>query len=270
MSMKINPVILQLLNVITVVIVIIVNMIANILPLNGVNTGQVSDLYSNFFTPAGYVFSIWFIIYLQAIIFVIYQVRKTQREQAYIGQISIFYFLGGLANIAWIFLFHYSANPINPPFLYGSTVLLLVLFLFLLFIYIRLGIGQTEVPRGQRLAVHLHISVSLAWLSVASIAGIASALNTLLPGIPDPTQWIGTAVMLVIALVLTLLMTYQRREFGFGLVVVWAAIGIAVKHFLIPTIMYTAIAVAIVGILAILLIPFLKKMNFVEFYLGAK
>jgi hypothetical protein len=270
MSMKINPVILQILNVIAVITVIVVNSLANILPLNGVTTGLVSDSFPNFFTPAGYVFSIWFIIYLQAIIFVIYQVRKSQREQAYIGQIGIFYFLGGLANIGWIFLFHYSANPINPPFLYGATVLLLVLFLLLLLIYIRIGIGQTEVPRSQRLAIHLHISVYIAWLSVASIAGIASALNTLLPGLPDPTQWIGTAVMLVIALVLTLLMTYQRREFGFGLVVVWAAIGIAVKHFLIPVIMYTAIAVAIVGVLAILLIPFLKKMNFVEFYLGAK
>jgi hypothetical protein len=269
MSLKINPVILQILNVITVIAVIIVNILANVLPLNGVNTGQVSDLYSNFFTPAGYVFSIWFIIYLQAIIFMIYQMRTSQREQAYLGQIGIFYFLAGLANMGWIFLFHYSANPINPPFFYGATALLLVILLLLLFIYIRLGVGKTEVPRSQRLAVHLHISVYLAWISVASIAGIASSLNALLPGIPDPTQWIGTAVMLVIALVLTLLMTYQRREFGFGLVVVWASIGIAVKWLLIPVIAYTAIAIAIVGIIAIILIPLLKKKNFVEYYLGS-
>ena len=266
--MKINPVLLQLLNLITAIVVIIVNSLANILPLNGVTTGTVSDLYPNFFTPAGYVFSIWFIIYLQAIIFAIYQVRTSQREQAYISQIGIFYFLGGLANIGWIFMFHYSANPLNPPFLYGATVLLLVLFLLLLFTYIRLGIGKSDVPRGQRLAVHLHISVYLAWLSVASIAGIASAINTLIPGIPDPTQWIGTAVMLVIALVLTLLMTYQRREFGFGLVVVWAAIGIAIKWLLIPIIAYKAIAVAIIGIIALLLIPFLKKTKFLDYYLG--
>ena len=269
MSVKINPVILQILNLITVIVVIIINSLANILPLNGVNTGQVSDLYPNFFTPAGYVFSIRFIIYLQAVIFAIYQLRKSQVGEAYVGQISIFYFFAGLANIGWIFLFHYSANPINPLFFYGSTVLLLTIFLLLLFIYIRLGIGKTDVPRGQRLGIHLHFSVYLAWLSVASIAGIASVINTLIPGIPDSTQWIGTAVMLVIALVLTLLMTYQRREFGFGLVVVWAAIGIAVKWFLIPIIAYTAIAVAIIGIIALLLIPFLKKAKFVDYYLGA-
>ena len=266
--MKINPVILQILNLITVIAVIIVNMFANILPLNGVNTGTVSDLYANYFTPAGYVFSIWFIIYLQATIFAIYQVRKSQREQPYIGQISIFYLLAGLANIGWIFLFHYSANPINPPFFYGATVLLLTIVLLLLFTYIRLGVGKTDVPRAQRLGIHLHFSVYLAWLSVASIAGIASAINTLIPGIPDPTQWIGTAVMLVIALVLTLLMTYQRREFGFGLVVVWAAVGIAIKWLLIPIIAYTAIAVAIIGIIVLLLIPFLKKTKFLDYYLG--
>lgn len=268
--MKLNPLVLQILNVITVIAVILVNALANILPINGITTGAVSDSYPNFFTPAGYVFAIWFIIYIQAIIFMIYQVRSSQRTAPYLAQINIFYFLAGLANIAWIFVFHYSANPINPPFLYGATILLLLVFLLLLLTYVRLGIGKTAVSRSQRLAVHLHVSVYLAWLSVASIAGIASALNILIPGIPDPTQWIGTAVMLVIALVLTLLMTYLRREFGFGLVVVWASIGIAVKHFLIPIISYTAISVVVIGILALILIPFIKKTGFVDYYCGPK
>jgi hypothetical protein len=270
MARKTNPVIFQILNLIAVISVIIVNILANVLPLNGVNTGEVSDLYFNYFTPAGYVFSIWFIIYIQAIIFMIYQVRSSQREETYLNKINIFYFLGALANIAWIFFFHYSANPLFPPFLYASVVMLLLLVISLLLVYLRMGIGKKAVPRNEKLAVHLHISVYLAWLGVASIAGIASALNIVIPGIPDTTQWLATAIMVVVAMLLAVLMVYLRRDFGFALVVLWASMGIALKWLFIPVIGYTAIATSIIIVIALIVIPLIKRDGFVEFYLGPK
>ena len=268
MTRKINPVIFQVLNVIAVISVIIVNIVANALPLNGVNTGQVSDLYFNFFTPAGYVFSIWFIIYLQSIIFIIYQVRTSQRGETYLTKINIFYFLGALANIAWIFFFHYSANPQFPPFFFASVVLLLTLLPLMLLVFLRLGIGKGAVPRNEKLAVHLHISVYLAWLGVASIAAIASALNVLLPGIPDTTQWLGTGIMAVVAMLLAVLMVNLRRDFGFALVVLWASIGIALKWLFIPVIAYTAITTSAIIVIALIVVPYIKRNGFVEYYLG--
>jgi benzodiazapine receptor len=269
MSTKINPLIYQILNIITVISVILVNVLANVLPIFGVNTGQVSDAYPNFFTPAGYVFSIWFIIYLQAIIFMIYQARPSQRNESYLPKINLFYLFAGLANIAWIFVFHYSyaSSIANPPFFLASVGILLLVFLLLLIAYLRLEVGKESVARGEKLAIHLHFSVYLAWLSVASIAGIASALNLLIPGLPAETQHLATAAMLVVALLLTILMIYLRREFGFPLVVVWASIGIAAKWLAIPVIAYTAIAVAIIIVILLLLIPFIKKRKFIDFYL---
>ncbi len=269
MPTKINPVIYQILNIITVISVIIVNILANVLPIFGVNTGQISDAYPNFFTPAGYVFSIWFIIYLQAIIFIIYQARASQRNESYLPKISFFYLFAGLANIAWIFVFHfsYAYTIANPPFFLASVGILLLVFILLLLAYLRLGVGKEAVSRGEKLAVHLHFSVYLAWISVASIAGIASALNILIPGLPSETQHLATAALLIVALLLTILMVYLRREFGFPLVVIWASVGIAAKWLAIPVIAYTAIAVAIILVIILLIIPFIKKHKFIDFYL---
>jgi len=265
-----NYVLLQVLNIITVISVIIVNILANVLPLFGVNTGVVSDAYPNFFTPAGYVFSIWFIIYIQAIIFMIYQVRPSQRGAGYLQKISFFYFFAGLANIAWIFVFHfsYASMVANPLYFLVSVILLLLVFLMLLFVYFRLRIGIEAVPRSEKLAVHLHVSVYLGWISVATIAGIASAVNILVPAIPAETQHLATAAMLFVALLLTLLMVYLRREYGFALVVLWAATGIGVKWFTIPIILYAAVAVDIILISGLIIIPYLKKSNLIRYYKG--
>ncbi len=270
MTEKKSYLLFQVLNIITVISVIIVNILANALPLFGVNTGAVSDAYPNFFTPAGYVFSIWFIIYIQAIIFMIYQARKSQRNEGYLGKISFFYFLAGLANMAWIFVFHYSYAGMvaNPPFFLVSLVLLLFVFLMLLFAYLRLGVGISSVPRNEKLAVHLHFSVYLGWISVATIAAVASSINILVPAIPAETQHLATAAMLFVALILTLLMIYLRRDYGFALVILWAGAGIGVKWFAIPIILYSAIIVAIVVVVGLILIPYLKKSNLIQYYKG--
>jgi benzodiazapine receptor len=270
MTEKRGYLLFQVLNIITVISVLLVNTLANTLPLFGVNTGQVSDAYPNFFTPAGYVFSIWFIIYLQAIIFVIYQGRPSQRGENYLQKINFFYFFAGLANIAWIFVFHfsYAGAVLNPLYFLVSVIFLLLVFLMLLLIYLRLRIGTETAHRKDKLAVHLHVSVYLGWISVAAIAGIASAINILIPAIPLETQYLATAAMLFVALLLTLLMIYLRREYGLALVVLWAATGIGVKWFTIPIILYAAIAVDIILILGLLIIPFLKKSNLIQYYKG--
>ncbi|MFX1565922.1 MAG: hypothetical protein ACFFCH_08025 [Promethearchaeota archaeon] len=260
----------QVLNIFAVISVIIVNILANALPIFGVYTGWVSDAYPNFFTPAGYVFSIWFIIYLQAIIFMIYQARASQGSASYLPKISFFYFFAGLANIAWIFVFHYSYAFMvaNPPYFLASLVLLLVVFLMLLLAYLRLRVGVETVPRSEKLAVHLHFSVYLGWISVATVAAIASSINILVPAIPTEIQHLATAIMLFVALLLALLMIYLRRDYGFALVFLWAGAGIGVKWITIPIIFYSAIAVAIILVIGMILIPYIRKSNLIQYYKG--
>ena len=97
--------------VLTILATIVVNALANALPINGQNTGQISDRFHVYFVPAGYVFSIWGLIYLGLIAFAIFQALPSQRENPRLRKVGWWIALGGLANIAWIFLWHYEQFP---------------------------------------------------------------------------------------------------------------------------------------------------------------
>ncbi len=264
-----NSKLLQIINVIAVIAAIVFNSLVNIIPVNNITTGEVSDAFPNLFTPPGYVFAIWGVIYALAIVFMIYQVRSNQREESYLQQIGILYLVGSIINIVWLVVFHYSyGNEVLFPI---TTLLILGFLVTLLFVYTRLGIGLSEVPVGQKLGVHLHFSVYLGWISLASIANIASTIVLLVPGIPLDIQALWTAIIIVVALVLTMLMLFLRRDFAYGLVVVWASIGIATKQAAYPVIYFAALGTAIIVLVVILILPFLKgKKNPVDFYLHRK
>jgi len=138
----------------------------------------------------------------------------------------------------------------------------------LLFMYVKLEIGIKEVPRNLKVAIHLPISVYVGWISVATIANTASVLNEFLV-IPLDTQYLWTALVLVVALLLAIIMLVMRKDIAYALVVAWAAIGIYVKWTtveVIPLIYWTALAVAVVTLLAILLIPLIRRKNPVQYY----
>ncbi|MFX1367082.1 MAG: TspO/MBR family protein [Promethearchaeota archaeon] len=255
----------QIANILAIISTIIFNALVNIIPLNGVTSGEVSDSFPSLFTPPGYVFSIWGVIYTLLIVFMIYQARSSQSDASYLKQTAIFYVIGGIINISWLVLFHYS---FGLPAIYAFTPILIGLFLvIMLYTYVKLEIGKTSVPLGEKLAVHLPISVYAGWISLANIANIASVLNTIIPGIPISTQELWTALVIIVALVITLLMLVIRHDFAYGLVVIWATVGIASKQMAIPIIFYAAIGTAAVVALAILLLPILTKKGFASYYL---
>lgn len=258
MSTRINPIILQVTNIIAIVATLVVDLLANILPINGITTGEVADAYPNLFTPPGYVFAIWGVIYALLTIFMVYQARPNQRGEQYLRDISFFHLLGAIGNTTWIFLFHYEMIVL-------AVIPIVILLISLIIMYVRLGIGIREVPRNQILAVHLPVSVYLGWISLATIAGIASAINVLIPGIPLPTQVMWTVVMLVVALVLTLLMLFMRRDIAFGLVVIWASTGVLVKQLATyPLIGITAAVVAAIVTISVIIVA-LREAEVVSF-----
>jgi hypothetical protein len=248
-----------------IIAVLIMNTLVNILPLNGVTTARVSDSYPNLFTLPGYVFSIWGVIYALAGVFMIYQARPSQRSEAYLTRISFLYLISAIANVSWLFAFQYSYGV--PQLLILSPVPMTMLLLCLISMYLRLGIGRVHVPRTQKLAVHLPISVYLGWISLAIIANVASALNVLIPGIPMSTQALWTVVVVVLALGITVLMVWTRSDLAFGLIVIWASIGIAFNRVAIPIVFDTSIATAAIVAILILALPFLRKMDFISFYM---
>ena len=118
--------------ILTILATIVVNALANALPINGQNTGQISDRFQVYFVPAGYVFSIWGLIYLGLIAFAIFQALPSQRENPRLRRVGWWIALGGLANIAWIFLWHYEQFPL-------TVIAMLVLLGTLILTYLRSG-----------------------------------------------------------------------------------------------------------------------------------
>jgi hypothetical protein len=208
--------------IITVTITLVVNTLANALPLNGLNTGQISDRFNVYFVPAGYVFSIWGVIYLGLIAYAVYQALPSQRQNPRLRATGWWISLGGLANSAWIFLWHYQQFPL-------TLAAMLVLLATLIVTYLRLKIGRTSVSAGERWTVRLPFSIYLGWITVATAANVTDVLDYLQWnrfGLP-PEFWM--SVVLAAVLAITGLMIFTRRDTAYTLVILWALAGIAYK-----------------------------------------
>lgn len=208
---------------VTVLVTLIVNTLANALPLNGQNTGQISDRFNVYFVPAGYVFSIWGLIYIGLIAYTIFQALPSQRENPRLRATGWWIALGGLANSAWIFLWHYNQFPL-------TLIAMLTLLLTLIITYVSLGIGRAVVSASERWAVHLPFSIYLGWITVATVANISDVLYFVKWdrfGIAPETWMI---ILLGAVLVIAALMNFIRRDVAYAAVILWALAGITVKQ----------------------------------------
>lgn len=215
--------------VVTVLITLVVNGLANALPLNGQNTGQISDRFHVYFVPAGYVFSIWGLIYIGLIAYAIYQALPSQRENPRLRATGWWIALGGLANSVWIFLWHYNQFPL-------TLVAMLVLLATLIVTYLRLGIGRTAITSGEKWAVHLPFSIYLGWITVATVANITDVLDFLKWNRFGIAPEIWMSIMLVAVLAIAVLMNFTRRDVAYAAVLLWALAGISVKQASVPAV----------------------------------
>jgi benzodiazapine receptor len=233
-------------NIIFYILTIVVNSLAGGTTLiGGKLTAAVSDSNPTLITPAGYVFSIWSIIYILLGAFVIYQALPSRSNRGFTERIGWLFVLSSIVNIVWIFFWQFE-------YLAVSVVLIFLLLASLIAIYVRLGIGKSKVGLADRLFVHLPFSVYLGWITVASIANVATALVSLNwdGGGISPEIW--AILVVAVALVITALMLIIRKDIAYSLVIIWALVGIAVKQSGNQTIvMLTEISAVIVAVMLI-------------------
>jgi hypothetical protein len=223
----------QIANLLSVLLALTVNILASALPLNGQNTGEISDRFKVYFVPAGYVFSIWGIIYIGWIAFTIFQFLPSQRENPRLRRLGYLFAVSNLFNAAWLFCWHYN--------LFGLSVLVMLVLLGLLIAsYLRLNVNHSSVARSEYWCVDVLFSVYLGWITVATVANIT-----------DWLYWVGwdgfdiaaqtwAVIMLAVASLLGLAMALRRRDVGYLAVLVWAFVGIAVKQTSAPTVVLSA------------------------------
>ncbi len=223
MSESRKVVLLQGANIIAFLATVSVNSLASASGLNGITTGEVSDLYPTLITPAGYVFAIWGLIYVLLLVFAVFQALPSQRGKAFLKEVSFLFVLSSVFNIIWLFLWHYGYITL-------SVVPMFALLATLITIYLRLNIGKSLVSLREKLSVHLPFSVYLGWITIASIANVAAALVSV--------DWDGLGIsnvtwavfVIIVALIITLAVVVTKKDIAYSLVIVWALVGIIVKQ----------------------------------------
>ena len=251
--------------VLTYVAMIAVNVLANALPINGRTTGAISDAYESLFAPAGVTFAIWGVIYLLLGAHVLYQLslfHDTARDDAarptdasagvgaeslrgtLLERVGVLFSLSSLANVAWILSWHYD--------LILASTMLLATMLVLLILITRAILGA-ELSTRDRAFVRLPFSVYFGWITVATIANLTVWLVSIGWdgfGIAAAT-W--AVVIIAVGAVIGTAVILRDRDIAYGLVLVWAYLGIWIKHTSVSGFQggYPAVIVtAIVGIAA--------------------
>lgn len=216
-----------------------VNALANILPFNGMNTGEISNLYNVLFTPAGYVFSIWGVIYVAVFIWLI----GLSLNKEPIRKISASLFiLSCLLNGSWIFLWHYQ-------FVGTSVVVIVALLVTLLMLYL--------YERGQKGFV-LPFSIYLGWVTVATLANISYYLVAE-QQVSLTSQMVTASLFLLLGLAIGALMLRIYQDRMFNLVFIWAYIGIFFRDYNSSLIVSLIALFSGIGLLLLIGISFFKR-----------
>lgn len=228
------------------------NALANTLEINGYNTGQISDMFVNFITPPGYVFSIWGVIYLSLAAFTVYQALPSQRANPYLRRIGWLFAVSNLLNASWIIFWHYLQFG-------ASWVVIVALLITLLLIYTRLGIGRRPVSMKERLLVWTPFSIYIGWVTVANIVATTVQLQVFGFDGGPLAEPVWSAVVLVVGALIGGYVTYTRRDATYGAVIIWAYTGILIGYMETTLVAYTAGGLAVAVFLALIAALFTQR-----------
>jgi hypothetical protein len=222
---------------------IVMNYLANALPLNGKTTGELSDAYPNLFVPAGITFSIWGVIYILLIAFCVAQF--TTSHQVVIAQIGWLFGLTCIFNGLWIVAWHYERLPMSLILMAGLLIALIWINVFI-----------RDLPYG---LIKAAFGVYMGWICIATIANVTALLVNNGWGGFGITEETWTIIMILVGTLLVSLAIWRLDNPYIGLAVVWAFIGIMIKRSADIRSIFITAAVAMVLVAAVLILTFFRK-----------
>jgi hypothetical protein len=228
-----TAIILKILVVISYFGMLLVNYLANSLPLNNRSTGEISDMYPTLFTPSGFTFSIWAIIYLFLGLFVfrIIFMPIDEIQTNSLIPIMVVFIVSSLLNITWLFLWHYDKIGLSTIAMIGLLVTLLVGYMLI---------------SNQSIIIRTPFSLYAAWISVALIANISIFLvKSDFSGFGIKPE-VYTALIIIVAGIIGIVTIFQMEDLLFGLVFMWALFGILMRHINVLNHQYPIIIYSIV------------------------
>lgn len=202
------------------------NAAANVVPINGLMTGEISDRFLNLFAPAGITFAIWGLIYISLGIYVIYQMaifhpRRRPLEQRALNRVAGLFILSSLANSAWIVAWHY---------LWIGTSLLLIIGVLVCLAMASLLLQSARLESSDQIWIVRPMHIYFGWITVATIANVTTFLVYInWDGFGFPaTLWMNLIV--VIGALIGASVAIKLSSIGYLSVLIWAYLGIVIKH----------------------------------------
>lgn len=214
-----------LLNTIMFILMILVNLIADFISLNGVKATQILSINPALFSPANYTYFIWSFIFIALGAFTIYQYKAFNGKDKKLGNlimdISIFFVISAIGEIGWVFALRWNNIPL-------TIVHLIFIIVALIITYTR--INNSDLPKKDELFLKTPFSIYFAWVTSMFLVNMSVWLENIgWTGCSISEQtWTILATLLLFIIGVTI--TYVFNDFAYGLTVLWALVGILVKH----------------------------------------
>lgn len=193
----------QIGNILALGFALIMNALVGAQLIDVLGIKDISDKYATFLTPASYAFSIWSVIYLLLIVFVVYQARdlfKPSENNSVPQKTGLLFIIASIANGLWTFIFVKELIGL-------SVVVLFILTASLYLLLYKLRIAVYDAPRKVIACVWWPLLLYTGWVTVATVVNIASWLAA--RGIViSPAM----AVVILVGLAITLLILLVKRN----------------------------------------------------------
>lgn len=246
---KKSDIISSISNLVLLIVMVTINALAVILPLNDQTTKEISDNYPILFTPSGITFSIWGLIYLLLFVYISYQIYlafygNKKFEIHYLDH--LLFAVTCLLNSIWIFAWHYDLIIL-------SVFIMILLLLTLIWLNERiekLNLRQTK----EIFAIKIPINIYLGWISVASIANIGAMLNKFNWNGFGISENVWVIILIGLATIIAAIMLIKKNSFSYSMVIVWAFIGIIIERSSQSIILYDILYTTYFAILIILIL----------------
>jgi len=243
---------IQALAAVTFILMVVVNALANILPINGIGTGAVSDSYPNLFAPAGITFAIWGVIYLLLAAYTVFQLglfkKNRSMSDALMNKVGVVFSISSIANTVWIFTWHYR--------IIALSMVLMIIILVCLAIIVS-AIRKETLSTKEKVFVKLPFSIYFGWITVATIANLTTLLVSVGWNGFGLSQTIWAIAIIAIGAAIGIITILRNKDYAYGLVILWAYAGIVIKHVsetgfnsMYPAVMITTIAAMVLVVVA--------------------
>jgi hypothetical protein len=255
--------ILLLLNTLTLLAVLLANYLAGTGLVSDKSVGDVSAQYENLFTPAGYAFSIWGLIFLMLIAFVTYQWvawLKSRDDEALLST-GPWFMLSNIFNGAWIFAW-------LSGYLGISVILMFLLLASLIILMFRLRLETWDAPVRIIAFVWWPITIYIGWIVAASVANVSAYLVGIDWQMWNISETTWSVVMIVAATAIYILLIFARNMREAAAVGIWALMAIAVKQW--GSVQETALTAVICSAVLFVLITYhaLRNWKTMPFFSG--